>query len=71
MSRADARRAFGVEEGVLLIGHAGRLVAVKDQSSLIESAVYQDVYMHAIGLRRQPSIDEAPVPPASTAGPRW
>jgi sugar transferase (PEP-CTERM/EpsH1 system associated) len=36
--RTDARRALGVDDEALVVGHAGRLVAVKDQAALVEAA---------------------------------
>lgn len=37
-ARADARRELGVGDDVVLVGHAGRLVEVKDQASLVQAA---------------------------------
>lgn len=36
--RADARRAFHADDGTVIIGHAGRLVDVKDQAALVAAA---------------------------------
>lgn len=36
--RDQARQALGVHDDTVLIGHAGRLVEVKDQASLVEAA---------------------------------
>lgn len=38
VSRAEARAALGVDDDVVVIGHAGRLVPVKDQASLVRAA---------------------------------
>jgi glycosyltransferase involved in cell wall biosynthesis len=37
-SRTNAREALGVADDVALFGHAGRLVAVKDQAALVAAA---------------------------------
>lgn len=38
-SRVEARRELGVDDDLALVGHAGRLVEVKDQAALVQTAV--------------------------------
>jgi sugar transferase (PEP-CTERM/EpsH1 system associated) len=46
-ARSDARQALGVDADTVLLGHAGRLVEVKDQASLVQAAAQ----LKAAGLR--------------------
>lgn len=62
--RAEARAALGVDDDVVLVGHAGRLVEVKDQGALVEAAAR----LKAQGLRFQVVIaGEGPCRPALEA----